>query len=1134
MPPAMSEADVRHELVVAQEAVRRLRRYVPSVVAEGILHDQERLRGERREVAVLFADAVNFTHLAASLDAESVFDLINDLLSRLVECVHRYDGVVDKFTGDGLMAVFGAPVAHENDPELAIRAALDMQRAATDFEPIARAQLGAPLQVRIGIHSGPVIAGIIGTQEQAAYTVIGETVNLAARLESLARPDHILVSSRVYRQTRALFNFQAMGTTRIKGVAQPVAVYETIGDRSKPLPTRGVAGVTALLLGRDAELEQLRALLSAFFDDRHGRLVMIQGEAGMGKSRLVAEWLSTITPDQVAIWQGRGLPYAQGVGYGIFRSLLQDVQRTYPPDAAWDDQVSPTLRPFLRQMMGLTLAPEERAALRHLQPERIKQLTAVALREWLLGETRRRPVMLILDDFHWADDLSQDLLQSLANLIHEAPVLLCVITRPQPEAPLDLTVPPTEEPLAAPLSLSLELKPLSTDHSRALLAHLVNLKDTPEPLVNTILTRAEGNPLYIEEFVRMLIEKEVLTLGDGQWQVTSALALQALELPTSLRGLMMARVDRLPEELQHILRNAAVIGLQFTAPLLEEVERRLHGTASVLPPLERLTNLGLLEERPQTGEQMGVTFAFRHILTQETIYSSLLRSQRPGLHRTVAECIETLYADDLSNQAEVLALHYHRAHVRDKAMRYALLAGNRARERFANREAIEYYSQALQLSQHLSNYQAERWQAAVGLGEVEQHIGQYEEATACYQAALEEWEEAAPGDRAQVMLMLGQVWDKRGDLEEAERWSCEGLKQLSRAGAALPELQAQIYSELGWIRLRQGDLPVAQEWLEQGLALASTTEHYDVLSSILNRLGAVHYNRGEWALAAKCVERALELRERLGDLVGYARSLNNLGILKRIIGDWDGALADCERAVELHERIGEVEGLALACTNLGVLYTERGEWAKAEENLHRSFAIAQRIAQPQQLALAHMNLGRLYLLQGRWAESARHLNAAIPLYAEAGDYAMLNLSDAYALQGTLHLEQGQADAALQWAERCYDLLRKVTGADEGKSLEWGRYERLMGRIAQAGGDLAAARCHLEHSAAIFQATGSQIEAGRTAYWSSLLSLELGQPERTREELRAARRIFERLGATADLRRVKQQLARVEAPTGPSP
>ncbi|MDY6877770.1 MAG: adenylate/guanylate cyclase domain-containing protein [Chloroflexota bacterium] len=1121
---AAGEADIQQELAAAREAVRRLRHYISPVVAEGILHDQERLRGERREVAVLFADAVNFTHLSASLDAESVFGLINDLMGRLVECVHRYDGVVDKFTGDGLMAVFGAPIAHENDPELAVRAALDMQRAAVEFEPIARAQLGAPLQTRIGIHSGPVVAGIIGTQEQAAYTVIGETVNLAARLEALARPDHILVSSRVYHQTHALFNFQALGTARVKGFAQPVAVYEMIGDRSEPLPTRGVTGVTAILLGRDAELEQSCALLAAFLDDQYGRMMMIQGEAGMGKSRLVTEWLSTIKPDQVAIWQGHGLPYAQGVGYGIFRSLLQDAQRTYPPDVAWDSQVSPALRPFLRQMLGLTLAPEEQVALRYLEPERIKQLTTLALREWLLGEAHRRPVILILDDFHWADDLSRDMLQSLVNLIHEAPVLLCIITRPQPEAPLDLALLPTDKSLAAPLALSLKLKPLSPEHGRSLLGHLVNLNDLPEPLINTILTRAEGNPLYIEEFVRVLIEKEILTLGDGQWQVASNVALQTLEIPTTLRGLMMARVDRLPEDLQHVLRDAAVIGLQFAAPLLEEVERRLHGTASVLPPLERLTDLGLLVERPQAGEQV---YAFRHILTQETVYNSLLRSQRPGLHRTVAECIEGLYADDLNNQAEVLALHYYRAHVRDKAMRYALLAGDRARERFANREAIEYYSRALQNSQHLGNYHVERWQAAVGLGQVEQHIGEYEEATACYQAALEEGDAVAPGDRAQAMLRLGQVWDKRGDLKKAEDWLYQGLEQIGHTSAPLPELQARIYSELSWLSLRQGDLAVAQEWLEQGLSLIGTAEHYDVLSSILNRLGAVHYNRGEWDEAAECVERALGLRERMGDIVGYARSLNNLGILKRIIGDWDGALADCERVLELHEHIGEVEGLALAHTNLGVLYTERGEWAKAEENLRHSFAIAQRIDQPQQLALAHMNLGRLYLLQERWEECTQHLNAAIPLYIEAGDYAMLNMSDAYMLQSRLHLEQGQADTALQWAKRGHELLREATCADEGESLEWGRYERLAGRIAQAHGDLVTARRHLKHSAAIFHATGSQIEVGRTTYRSALLSLALGQPEQAREELLAARQIFERLGATADLRHIEQQLAHLE-------
>jgi len=1118
------EAEIRRELAATQETVRRLRRYVPTVIAEGVLRDQERLRDERREVAVLFADTVNFSRLAASLDAESVFNLINDLLGRLAACVYRYDGLVDKFAGDGLMAVFGAPVAHENDMELAVRAALDMQQAAAEFEPIARAQLGAPLRIRIGIHCGPVVAGILGTDEQAAYTVIGETVNLAARLEALARPGSLLISSRVYQQTQGLFNFQAMGMTQIKGVAEPMAVYEAVGTRSEPLPMRGVAGVTAILLGRDAELDQLCALMTAFLDDRHGRLVVIQGEAGLGKSRLVSEWLSTASPDQVTIWHGCGLPYAQGVGYGIFRSLLQNVRLAHPPDAEWDAQVSPDLRPFLQQMVG-ALEPEESAVSRGLEPGRIKQLTVLALREWVVGEARQRPVVLVLEDFHWADDLSRDALQSLIDVIHEAPALLCVTVRPQPEAPLSLAVPLADERLAVPVHLSLELKPLSPEDSRALLGHLVDLSEMPEHLVSTILTRAEGNPFYIEEFVRMLIEKGVLSLGDGQWRVSSAVEWQTLEISATLRGLMMARVDRLPESLRQVLRDAAVIGVQFDARLLEEVERRLHGMTNVVPLLERLTALGMLVEQPQAGEG---TYAFRHLLTQETIYNSLLRSQRPTLHRTVAECIEYLCAEDLRNHAEVLALHYDRAYVRAKAMRYALLAGERARERFANREAIEYYSRALQISQHLGGYGAERWQAAIGLGEVLQHVGEYDEAVACYQAALEEWSSAAPQARAWAMLRLGQVWDKRGEMKEADGWLRQALAQLSQASVKLPELRAQIYSELGWLSLRRGDMAAARDWLGQGLDLVGTSGHYDVLSSIFDRLGIVHYERGEWQQAAECVERALQHRSQLGDIVGYASSLNHLARIKWASGDWDGALSDYERAVALYERIGEVEGLAQVYTNLGVLYTDRGDWDKAEDNLQRSFEIAQRITHPYDLAQAHVNLGRLRLLQGRWDDCSQHLNAAIPLYGEVGSQADVNLSEAYCLQGILHLEQGQIDGAWQWADRCCDLLRKTTGTEEGDSLEWGRYERLMGRIAVAGDDLEAAHRHMRRSTVIFQGRGSQLETGRTAYWSGLLWLAQQKPKEALQELNKARQIFEQLGAAADLKHTEQQLAQLSA------
>lgn len=1117
--PVAADIETQRELAAAQEAVRRLRRYVPPVVAEGILQDRERLRDERREITVLFADTVNFSRLAASLDAESVFNLINDLLSRLMARVHRYDGTVDKFTGDGLMAVFGAPIAHENDTELAVRAALDMQRVAAEFEPIARAQLGAPLRIRIGIHCGPVVAGILGTEERAAYTVIGETVNTAARLESLARPSSILISDRVYHQTQGLFNFQAMGMTQIKGVAEPMAVYEAVGTRSEPLPMRGVAGVTAILLGRDTELDQLSSLMTAFLDDHHGRLVTIQGEAGLGKSRLVSEWLSVIPTDRIVVWHGRGLPYAQGVGYGLFRSLLRDVHLTYPSGVEWDAQVSSDLKPFLQQMVG-GLDPGESSASHRLEPGRIKQLTVLALREWVLGEARQRPVVLVLEDFHWADDLSRDALESLISVIHEAPILLCVTARPQPENPLSLTVLPMEEHLAAPVHLPLELAPLSPEDSRALLEHLVDLSDMPEHLVNTILTRAEGNPFYIEEFVRMLIEKGVLSLGDGQWQVSSTVEWRTLELSATLRGLMMARVDRLPESLRQFLRDAAVIGVQFDAVLMGEVERRLHGTANVVPLLERLTALGMLVERPQAGERV---YSFRHLLTQETIYNSLLRSQRPTLHRTVAECIEYLYAEDLRNHAEVLALHYDRAFVRTKAMRYALLAGERARERFSNRDAIEYYSRALQISQHLGGYSAERWQAAIGLGEVLQHVGEYDEAIACYQAALEEWSDAAPQSRAWAMLRLGQVWDRRGELEEAEGWLRQALAQLSQASVKLPELRAQIYSELGWLSLRRGNMASARDWLGQGLDLVGTVGHYAVLSSIFDRLGAVHYQRGEWKQASECVKRALEHRSRAGDIVGYASSLNSLARIKWASGDWDGALGDYERAVAIYERIGEVEGLAQTYTNLGVLYTDQGQWVAAEENLQKSFEVAQRIAYPYDLARAHTNLGRLYLMQGRWSECSQHLNAAIPLYMEVGGRAEIDLSEAYRLRSTLHLEQGQIDEAWQWADRCCDLLRLATGMHEGDSLEWGRYERLMGRIALAGGDLEAADRHLRRSAVIFQGRASKLETGRTAYWSGLLALAQQDSEKASQEFGKAKEIFEQLGAAADLERAEQQL-----------
>jgi len=1109
---------LRQALTTAQESLKRLQRFIPSVVAESVLHDQEGLNGERREIAVLFADAVNFTHLSASLDAESVFNLINDLLGRLIACVHRYGGLVDKFTGDGLMAVFGAPVAHENNAEMAVRAALDMQRAADAFTPVAKAQLGAPLEIRIGVHSGPAIAGILGTEEQAAYTVIGDTVNMAARLESLATPGDILVSAQVHTRTQPFFEFQTMEATFIKGVDQPIVTYQVTGRRTAPEAARGIQGVTSIFLGHEAELAQLRARLDDFVAHRTGQRITVRGEAGMGKSRLVSEWLADVTPDTARIWQGRGLPYVQSISYGIIRSLLQDAINSYPPGEAWDSRVSAALLPFLKQTAGLPLTPKEEMPLSTLTPESIKQLTELALREWFIEEARQQPLIIVLDDFHWADDLSRDLLKTLSALTDEVPLIFCVITRPYADAPFDTTT-------GAERSLVVNVNPLTQAQSRELLAHAVDLEGLAESVIDTILTRAEGNPFYIEEFVRMLIEKGLLRLEGAQWRVVSTVALEKLEAPTSLRGLMMARVDRLPENLRNVLRDAAVIGLQFDARILESIERHFHGADSVIPFLERLSEAGLLEPRPQINAH---TYAFRHILTQETIYDSILHVQRPTLHRLVAEALTDLYADTLHDQAEVLAIHYDLARVRDKALAYTLLAGKRARLQFANRKATDYYSRALQLSQHLPHCEKERWQAAMGLGDVQQHIGEYEDAIAFYQAALEEWKEAPLNAQAEMMLKLGRVWIQRGDMEEAEAWLQQGLAKLNESEYAQPQIEAEIRTFMGWISLRRGDLTGAQVRLEKALERINGTPHLDALSSILNRLGAVYYNQGDWERATQSVERALAIRESLGDILGVARSSNNLGILKRNSGDWQSALENYQRGLQILEKIGDIEGIAIAHTNIGNVYIDMGDWDKAEANLCQSFEIAQRIANPYEIAQAHLNLGRLYLSQQQWEPAQSHLDAAIALYNQAGARGSSSLIDAYLLLGQLCLEQGEIKAAAKWGAQSHTLLHEVTGQTSGESAEWGRYAQLIGRIAMAQGDAAQSLKHLQKAKTIFEAIRTHLEVGRTAYYCTQAWLILDDAVKARAELVEAQRIFEQLGATSDLHRAAQITATLDA------
>ncbi|MDF1516291.1 MAG: AAA family ATPase, partial [Anaerolineae bacterium] len=356
----------------------------------------------------------------------------------------------------------------------------------------------------------------------------------------------------MYARTQAIFNFAPVETRSVKGLDYNLEVYRLISSRGKPTSERGLPGVEGIFLGRTQEISTLMRLSHTFLRDKEGSIVVIEGEAGLGKSRLVKEWLQANDSTHYRIWQGRGLPYAQGSGYGVFRSLVQDSINKLPDSKKWSEQISDTFRPFIRNLLGVPTSAEDELTQRYLSPERTNQMYILAIREWILNAAMENNLILVLDDFHWADDPSREVLKAVVKLIQTAPVLFVIITRPTSGNTAfydDITrFNPTK----------ITIPPLNPEDSVKLLHNIADLDNVPPEIIETILTRAEGNPFYIEEFIRMLIEKGVMTYERNRWKVTASLALERLDIPTSLRGMLMARIDRLPENLRYLLQDAAV------------------------------------------------------------------------------------------------------------------------------------------------------------------------------------------------------------------------------------------------------------------------------------------------------------------------------------------------------------------------------------------------------------------------------------------------------------------------------------------------------------------------------------------------------------------------------------------------
>jgi class 3 adenylate cyclase len=542
-------------------------------------------RAERKQVTVMFADISGFTAMSEKLDPEEVRSMINACFERLGEAIDRYDGHIDKFIGDEIMALFGAPVTHENDPERALRAALEMVEALAEFNLEHAELIPKPLALHFGINSGLAIAGGIGTSHRQDYSVMGDTVNLAARLEDLSEAGEILVGETTYRLTAPLFEFETLKPIKVKGKAQPVRVYRLVKAKAVPAgQIRGIEGLNSPMVGRVQEFARLKETFNRFLNGQGG-VVSIIGEAGLGKSRLVKELSQTCIQEAPATWiEGRALSYGESASYLVGRDVLRNLVGLDLEASSMEagltlrsaitqllPQQAADIYPYLAYLLDIELDHESAQRIKYLEGEALHQQILQAVRTYILASTQQTPLVIVWEDLHWADPSSLRLLETLLAPARAGSLLhLLIYRRPVRESRIWEFQQKINE-IMQEAHLIIELASLTPEESGQLLDNLLGSDALPEQVRELIIGKAEGNPFYLEEVIRSLIDSQAITraAGNGHW--VAAPWLDKIKLPDSLQGVIMARIDQLDPDTKRTLQVASVIGRNFPYEVLSQV-----------------------------------------------------------------------------------------------------------------------------------------------------------------------------------------------------------------------------------------------------------------------------------------------------------------------------------------------------------------------------------------------------------------------------------------------------------------------------------------------------------------------------------------------------------------------------------
>ena len=987
---------------------------------------------DRRTVTVLFADLCGFTTLSEQLDPEVMQALQNELFTELTASVRNFGGFVDKFIGDALLALFGAPVAHEDDPERALRAALDMIARTARLGESAHS--GQPLLLHVGINTGPVVTGGLGIGTAKSYSVTGDTVNTAQRLQSLAAPGEVLVGELTHRLTRHAFSYESLGEVVLRGKAGSVLIHRLEAPLAAPRAARGLEalGLSAPIIGRDAELHRMLASLDQACGGS-AQLVRLVGEAGIGKSRLVKEFVARVGDEDrfhdVAVRQATCSPLGER-SYGALSAVVRSAAGMMQNDSADEmrgklaglltdlglqGEEAERLLPLLYHVLGLG----DHATLQHVEPEQLRRQILYAVRTIIERRLALSPLLIVVEDLHWADAVSLEALRFVMDRLERTRLMVLVTHRPAPE---------NDQLNSSRVShTALRLSPLNGDEGRSLLAALFGESwiNSAGGLLEQILERAGGNPLFIEEIVRALIDRGVMTREGQQWLTIAGEA--AAGIPATIQAMLLARVDRLPQDVRRLAQEAAVIGPRFDAKLLKAVTA---DPSRLEAGCELLCDAEIIEEVAGSGSVSSQSYRFTQTLLQDVIYQNLLLQRRTDLHGRVGAAFEHLCGDNPERLEDltVLGHHFSLSTEREKGAHYLQAAGDRARIIYANDDALRFYERAL-AALDAAGQTPLKLAIAERIADLCGPVGRREIAHHHYETVLQAYRKSADHvASARILRKIGRLlWDV-GKRDNAEPRYAEAAALLD--GADAPIDQAHLWQERGRLAFRSGDHALAAKWADAALDCVSTLtgEHISeigrdatlVTAEALNTKAVALARLGRNREAVREVERSIQMAEAAGLQGAACRGFTNLGVLYTTI-DPAKAMEVCRRGLEVARQIGDLGFQARLLANLAVAcctFTDRcpTEGVPAAE---KAIEIDRALDQREHLPVPLIVLGQIHQCHGRPDLAVGLFHEALDVAGETGEPQLL--FPCYDGLATLNLDLDN----LAEAERYFSLAQGV-------------------------------------------------------------------------------------------------------------